>query len=119
MRIYMMTDQEGISGTWGKNGGVGHNTANEEASKRLLTAEINAAVEGLAAAGAREVVVHQAHAIDIERLHPVASLYMSGDPNAITPIRELDAGFDAAVFIGMHAMIDAEAGYMDHSFNST
>ena len=54
-----------------------------------------------------------------EALHPAASLYMSGDPNAITPIRELDASFDAGVMIGMHAMIGAERGYMDHSFNST
>jgi D-amino peptidase len=37
----------------------------------------------------------------------------------VTPVREIDAGFDAGVMIGMHAMIDAEAGYMDHSFNST
>ena len=119
MKVYMMTDQEGISGTHGKSGGVGHDTANEDASKRLLTQEINAAVAGLAAAGATEVVVHQAHPIDIETLHPTASLYMSGDPNAITPIRELDASFDAGVMIGMHAMIGAERGYMDHSFNST
>ena len=119
MRIYMMTDQEGISGTHGKNGGVGHQTENEAASTRLLTAEVNAAVEGLASAGAERVIVHQAHPIDIETLHPRASLYMSGDPIAVTPVRVLDASFDAAVMIGMHAMIGAGRGYMDHSFNST
>ena len=57
MRIFMMTDQEGVAGVvdweWAD--------ANVDQAKRLLTLEANAAAEGFFEAGATSILVVDGH----------------------------------------------------------
>ncbi len=85
----------------------------------LLTGEVNAAVDGLLAGGATDVVVWDGHdsgqslsALDI---HPKARL-LAGRP--ISPTLELDPTYSAVIFIGQHAMAGARNGILSHSYDS-
>ena len=120
MKVWMMTDLEGISGVNGRSNGIGNKIINEDVASRLLTEEVNAAVEGLVAGGAELVVVADGHGgsrmIQIEKLHPAASLLNFGADMA--PVMPVDAGYDAAVHLGIHAMAGVRDGFLHHTFNS-
>ena len=120
MKVWMMTDLEGVSGVNGRSHGIGNDIINEEVSGRLLTEEVNAAVEGLVAGGAELVVVADGHGgsrmIQIEKLHPAASLLNFGADMA--PVMPVGDGYDAAVHLGTHAMAGVRDGFLHHTFNS-
>ena len=120
MKVYMMTDLEGVSGVNGRSNGIGNKIINEENACRLLTEEVNAAVKGLVDAGAKKIIVLDGHggsnSIQIENLHPKADLKQSG--GGITPITSVDTSYDAALHIGAHSMIGVKDGFMNHTFNS-
>jgi D-amino peptidase len=78
--------------------------------RRLMTGDANAAVEGAVAAGAEYVLVADGHGpmrnIFFEDLHPAAHL-VTGSANArdYCQLQGADSrNFDAAIFIGYHAM---------------
>ncbi len=113
-----MSDMEGVDGVfnWADQCNPLKSPRWQE-SQKLLTGEVNAAVEGLRAGGATEVVVWDGHdggeslsAVDI---HPQARLLI-GSP--IPPIREFDSTFSAIVFVGQHAMAGAENSVLPHSY---
>src|SRR5213595_196322 len=74
--------------------------------RRLMTAAANAAIEGALAAGATKIVVNDSHwfmrNLLAEELHQAAEL-VAGDPKPRSMVQAIDAGFDAALFIGYHA----------------
>jgi len=78
--------------------------------RRLMTADANAAIEGLVQAGADYILVSDGHGpmrnLLFEELHPAAHL-ITGTGNAKDHC-QLEAAdirqFDAAVFVGYHAM---------------
>jgi D-amino peptidase len=119
-KVYMITDMEGVSGIYDSELQVEpFQSPRWEESRKLLTGEVNAAVEGLLAGGARDVVVFDGHdsgrslsALDI---HPKARL-LTGRP--ISPTLELDPSYCAVVFIGQHAMAGADRGILSHSYSS-
>lgn len=119
MRIYIMTDLEGVAGVNGRSDGIGNKTVNLDIACRRLEAEVNACCEGLFEAGATEIVVWDGHggsnSIDINRLHARVSLGNMG--GGLAPIGRA-RGFDAAIQLGTHAMQGVADGYMNHSFNS-
>jgi D-amino peptidase len=90
-----------------------------EESRKLLTGEVNAAVDGLLAGGATEVVVWDGHdgsrSLSVLDIHPQARL-LTGTP--VSPTLELDSSYAAIVFIGQHAMAGAEKGILSHSYSS-
>ncbi|MDD4098188.1 MAG: M55 family metallopeptidase [Lentisphaeria bacterium] len=120
MKIHIMTDLEGPSGTNGRSDGIGNKTVNLPVACQVLTEEVNACIEGLVAAGADQVVVWDGHggsnSIDITRLHPAAELGTIGGD--LYPVTFLDASYDAAIQIGAHAMQGVADGYMNHTFSS-
>jgi D-amino peptidase len=120
MKIYIVTDIEGVSGVNGRSDGVGNKIINTEASCRLLTEEVNAVVEGLVEGGAKEIMVLDGHggsnSIHIESLHPAAELLIMGGD--LAPITFIDASYDAAVQLGFHAMMGTRDGALHHSYNS-
>ena len=120
MKVFIMTDLEGVSGVNGRSDGIGNKIINEDVAGRLLTEEVNAAVEGLTAGGATEIVVVDGHGgsnmIQPEKLHPAARLVMSG--GGLAPIAAINAGYAAALQLGTHAMEGVRDGYMNHTFNS-
>lgn len=117
MKIYILTDIEGVAGVvdWEHGSPAGRYY---DRSKRLLTQEVNAAIEGALEAGATEVVVWDGHGpggMDPELLHPAAKiLFGRGFPKGLG----LDASFDALFFVGQHAMNLTPDANLCHSYNS-
>ena len=75
MKVLMMTDLEGVAGVVTFEQDSDPTGQYYETAKRLLTAEVNAAVDGLMEAGAEEVLVLDMHGpggIWFEDLHPQA-----------------------------------------------
>lgn len=119
MKIYMITDLEGpaLVSRFDQTRDV---TPEDKAiSMKLLTGEINAAVDGILAADPKaEVIVWDGHGsggIDILNIHPDAKLIMRGPIGA--PYY-LDESFDAQFFVGQHAMAGTPAAPLCHTYSS-
>jgi D-amino peptidase len=124
MRVYILVDMEGISGVVHE-----HQTDPIEPRhageynrfRRLMTNEANAAITGALDAGATSVLVNDSHWLMrnllAEELHPAAEL-LSGGPKLLSMIEGIDAGFDAAMFIGYHARAGTARAIIDHTYTS-
>ncbi|MEW6723849.1 MAG: M55 family metallopeptidase [Bacillota bacterium] len=118
MRVYISADLEGISGVVNgvQTGGDG---PEYQRARRLMTAEVNAAIEGALAAGAAEVVVNDSHGgmrnILIEELNPAAKL-ITGTPKPLVMMEGVQDGFDAVFFIGYHARAGTP-GILNHTIS--
>ncbi|MBN1937890.1 MAG: M55 family metallopeptidase [Anaerolineae bacterium] len=118
MKLYIITDLEGVAGVqrWEQTRERG--PLNEQAI-RLLTAEVNAAIDGILDAEPQaEVVVWDGHGsggIDIERLHSRARFIPRGP---IAPPYFLDEGFEALFFVGQHAMAGTPDAPLSHTYSS-
>jgi len=121
MRVVMMTDLEGVAGVASFEQDTYGDAPYYEQAKRLLTAEVNAAVEGLLAAGAEDVLVIDGHGpggIWFPDLHPKAQL-MHGRPLAPESVRnKVVATYDVGVLIGQHAMAGVVDGDLAHTQSS-
>jgi D-amino peptidase len=119
-KVFIITDLEGVSGVFSTELQCEPlESPRFQEARKLLTGEINAAVDGLLEGGATGVVVWDGHdssrslsALDI---NPKA-LLLTGEPVAST--LELDSSYAAMVFIGQHAMAGAMNGILTHSFSS-
>src|SRR5699024_137748 len=84
---------------------------------RLMTLDVNAAIRGAFAAGAKEVLVNDAHwtmlNIQYEKLDERASLIRGGSKKL--SMMEQVEGYDAVFFIGYHAKV----GHSDGVANET
>lgn len=118
MKIFIVTDLEGVSGVVNGEEQCRPTGRYYEEARRLLTAEVNAAVDGLLAAGATEIVVLDGHGpggLYFPDLHPEAKAII-GDP---VPVGYgMDDSYDAQVLIGCHAMAGTYAGVLDHTQSS-
>ena len=122
MKVLIGTDIEGVAGVVSFAPQTGADSKYYEAAKKLLTAEVNAAVEGLLEAGADDILVMDGHgcgAIDFESLHPKAKL-LHGRPCAPLDVRnEIYASYDVTVMIGQHAMAGVKNGNLSHTQSSS
>ena len=118
-RIYLSADIEGTAGIvdWGQVLGPGQEY---EVGRRLLLAEINAAIDGAAEAGATAFLVNDAHAT-MANLPPAAihgeASYLSGRYKPLYMMEGLDGSFDAAFFIAYHGSIGHERAILAHTYN--
>src|SRR5699024_2225011 len=111
MKIYIMADGEGISG-------VVHSSEMHQSGERhdefrkLMTKDVNAAIEGAFQGGATEVVVNDAHwsmlNIIYEDLDERAEIIRGG--NKRDSMMEQVAGFDGALYLGLHAKVGHSHG---------
>lgn len=109
MNVYISVDIEGISG-------VVHadmmmpGQSEYDRGRKLMVGDANAAIEGAIQAGASRIVVADGHGpmrnIRIEDLHPAAHLVTgTADARDWCQLEAADSSrFDAAIFIGYHAM---------------
>lgn len=119
-KVFVITDMEGVDGIFSSElQCIPNQSPRWEESRKLLTGEVNAAVDGLLDGGATEVVVWDGHdssrALSPVDIHPKARL-LTGVP--VSPTLELDSSYGALVFIGQHAMAGAEKGILSHSYSS-
>src|SRR6059036_1199331 len=121
MRAFVVSDMEGVAGIVKWEQTRGGDPMYEE-GRRLYTQEINAAVRGAKAAGATEVVVMDCHGAG--KGHDFNSLIAEDlDADCDFVVQEewtgytgfLEAGCDAALFVGMHAMAGTADGVLNHT----
>jgi D-amino peptidase len=103
MKIFISADMEGISGV-ATNQQLKTNSEYQR-FRKLMTADVNAAIEGAFNGGATEVVVADGHGnmsnILIEELDSRARL-VSGNNRVMCQLEGLDETFDGIMFVGHH-----------------
>lgn len=117
-KVFVISDLEGVDGVFNFDlQCIPYQSPRYPEAQKLLTGEVNAAVEGLLEGSATEVVVYDGHAggrnLSTLDIHPKARLLV-GQP--ISPTLELDSGYSALVFIGLHAMAGASRAILPHSY---
>ena len=121
MKIYILTDLEGVGGV-ALNDQTAPGSALYQEARHLLTQEVNAAVEGAIAGGATEILVRDGHGANggynflFNDLHAGAS-YMMGSPTD-SYLSELDESFDALFQLGAHPMAGTMHGVLEHTQSS-
>ena len=128
MKVYIHTDIEGVSGVvhwWNHQMWLNYSKDPLEIfdlkmrMRKLLTGEVNAAIEGALDAGADEIVVNDSHGwgynILLEELNPKATL-IHGEYDALPFwLPEIGKGWDAVVAVGEHAMAGTKGAVLAHS----
>ena len=123
--VYMMTDLEGVAGVddWDPRHREDATTAkgvyDRAEMQRLLTGEVNAAAEGLFAAGVEEVIINDAHGAGRTILSEelVSGVKLVQGVNRPCWLPGLSPGFDALIQVGMHAMTGTPNGCLAHSMS--
>lgn len=120
MKIYIVTDLEGVSGVVefeDRSDESPRNVLLRQKYSRLLAGEVNAAIEGAFAAGATEVLVNDSHGgrytIDFELLDPRARV-IHGRLRP-TWMVGLDKSYHAVFSVGAHAMAGTRGGVLYHT----
>ena len=121
MRIYMVTDLEGVGGVvLPEQTQPGHPLYQE--ARHLLTQEVNAAVEGALAGGATYILVRDGHGANagynfiFDELHEGAE-YMMGSPTD-SYLSEVNSSYDGMFQLGAHAMAGTMHGVLEHTQSS-
>lgn len=119
MKIYLCTDMEGISGIAHPDEFMTDGTRYEY-GRRMLTQEVEAAVEGLKDGGATRIVVLDGHGGGHNFLMdelPAGAEYITGQGGS-RALPFLDDSFDAVGMIGQHAMAGTENATWPHTQSS-
>jgi D-amino peptidase len=119
MKIYIMTDLEGVSGVDNYDMIQPDNPRFEE-SRLRLTEDVNAAVAGAFEGGATEVMVLDGHHkgygnIIWEKIDPRATKDERPNKNWWS---SLDSTFGGTFFVGAHAMAGTMNAFLDHTQSS-
>jgi len=121
MKVFIGTDLEGVAGVVSFATQSYADGKYFEQAKRLLTAEVNAAVEVLAEHDIDDILVCDGHgpgAIRFEDLHPAAKL-LHGRPSASRAARdEAIKDYDVCMMIGQHAMAGIPTANLNHTQSS-
>jgi len=125
MKIYILTDMEGVAGIvslpeyclpspvnkYGRTEGGRY----YEHARELATLEVNAAIDGLLEGGATDILVCDGHGpggLNASMIHPKAKILTGrSQPQP----RGLDESFDAAIMLGHHAKANTDGGHLCHS----
>lgn len=121
MKILIAADMEGISGVthWDQV-----TTTHPEYARfrKIMTADVNAAIRGAAQAGAEEIVVTDGHAsgtnILIEELDARARLN-AGNGSPFSMVQGIDATVDGALFVGYHARSGSLNAILNHTWSGS
>jgi D-amino peptidase len=119
MKIYILTDMEGVSGIW-RPEQVQKGCPEYEKARVLLCEEVNSAVAGAFDGGATEVVVLDGHGggdnFILEMLDERAVYETVKSPLEVMP--SLDKTFSGLIQIGCHAMAGTLNAFLDHTQSS-
>jgi len=120
MKVFISADMEGVAGvsSWEQ---VTETHPEYPPAVELLWKEVNAAVDGAMAGGAKEILINDSHGsmrnLPIEKLNPCASL-IQGNLKPLSMVQGVDQGCDLAFFLGYHAAVGSPAAICDHSYSS-
>ncbi|HUF88594.1 MAG TPA: M55 family metallopeptidase [Gemmatimonadota bacterium] len=120
LKVHVSADMEGVAGIVDLAQVDPDGGAEYALGRRLMTAEVNAVIEGAFAAGADEVVVCDAHwnkrNLLMESLDPRARV-VSGGPRPLGMMAGIDASFAAGIFLGYHASEGHPHGVLAHTWS--
>lgn len=120
MKVLIAADMEGVTGLVNFDQ-VTPTHPEYQRFRRLMTADVNAAIRGASQAGADEFIVTDGHwngdNILIEELDPRARLN-SGSPAPFSMVQGIDHGVQAALFVGYHARAGTLNAILDHTYSS-
>lgn len=116
-RILIVTDLEGAGGVNDSEEQLLPGQRRYLESRRILTGETNAAVEGALAAGATAIDVWDGHdgsrTLSVDEIHDAARL-IQGKPTPANYYMS-EKSYDGIIFIGQHAKAGAKGGVLAHS----
>ena len=121
MKILIAADMEGITGvvSWDH---VDPEHAEYQRFRKMMTADVNAAVCGAYLGGASAVTVTDGHwgnrNILIEELEERATL-QSGGTRPLAMVQGVEAGVAGVCFVGYHARAGAQQAVLDHTWSDT
>jgi D-amino peptidase len=121
MKVYISADIEGITGvtTWSE---TEKNDADYREFMVQMNKEVKAACEGALAAGAKEILIKDAHDsgrnLDQNELPIETKLIRSWAGHPFCMVQGLDESFDAALFIGYHSAGGREHNPLAHAMNA-
>lgn len=119
MKILIAADMEGITGVVHADQ-TNPSHAEYGRFRKLMTGDVNAAIAGVCAGGADEVIVSDGHwdgrNILIEELDQRARLN-SGTPAPLSMVQGVDSGVDGVIFIGYHARVGTPEATLDHTWS--
>jgi D-amino peptidase len=119
IKIYIMTDMEGISGVR-EPSQCDREHPEWQPARRLLVGDVNAAVAGAFDGGADEVLVSDGHGggfnFLLEEMDPRATYERPNGARDYLP--GLDETFSGVFQIGAHAMAGTLGGFLDHTQSS-
>lgn len=118
MKVYMMTDIEGVSGL--RHIDEAQTGSDKwQAARKLLCGDVNAAIEGAFDGGADEVVVRDGHGggfnFILDLMDPRALYTGPGGPHWCPG---LDETADLGFFIGAHAKAGTQNAFLEHTQSS-
>jgi D-amino peptidase len=119
MKLLISADMEGISGvvSWDH---TSPQHQEYDRFRKLMTADVNAAIEGALAGGADQIIVNDSHGpmtnILIEELNPAAEL-ISGSPKPFSMMQGIGSDVDAVYFVGYHACAGTAAAVLAHTWS--
>lgn len=119
MKVFISCDMEGVAGVvdWSQ---CRPGDRAYDVGCALMLAEVNAAIDGVEAGGAHEVVVNDSHGgmfnLDPAALRPSAR-YLSGRHKPGYMMQGLDESFDAVLFVGYHGSISGPPSVLSHTYN--
>ncbi|MED4754567.1 M55 family metallopeptidase [Brevibacillus choshinensis] len=119
MKVFISLDMEGISGITEWEDTI-PGRRHYEAGRRLLTQDVNAAIEGALEAGATQIIVNESHGpmnnLILEELHPQADV-IRGFFKPLCMMQGIDSSCDAAFFIGYHGKAGTGDAVLNHTLS--
>lgn len=121
MKLLIADDMEGITGvvSWDH---VNSTHSEYGRFRKIMTAEVNAAIAGAVKAGVEEIVIADGHSsarnIMIEELDSHACLN-SGSPSPSSMVQGIEAGVDAVFLIGYHARAGTQNAILAHTWSDS
>jgi D-amino peptidase len=119
--VFIVTDLEGTAGVVSFADQSASDGRYYDAAKKLATAELNAAIDGLQDTGVEEVLVwdgHGAGGITFEDLHPAAKLLHGRPMPPWSRLQHVIERYEAVAMIGQHALAGTATGNQNHTQNS-
>jgi len=119
MKVFISADMEGVAGI--VHGEMLREGKEYERARKLMTQEVNAAIEGVLEANKRAtVIVNDSHGtmrnLLPEELHEAAEL-ITGSQKPLSMMQGIDSSFDAAFFTGYHARRGTYSGVLEHTYH--
>ncbi|GAA0179676.1 M55 family metallopeptidase [Clostridium sediminicola] len=120
MKIYISADIEGVTGVTHWNETEKQKGDYAEFAEQM-TKETKAACEGALNAGAKEIIVKDAHDsgrnIDGNQLPTETKLIRGWSGHPFSMVQGIDSTFDAAIFIGYHSYSHSDRNPLSHTMN--